>query len=88
MPPSSLVFPEDLPGIRVVMERGINEGVRVSAVGRTRKKDGTFLWMEVTGRLACDPVTGEIIETVVVMRDIHQRKLQEEQLSILARTDG
>ena len=87
-PPFALIFPEDIPVIQEAMERGTNEGVRVSAVARTRKKDGTYLWMEVTGLLACDPVTGELIETVLVMRDIHQRKLQEEQLSLLARTDG
>jgi diguanylate cyclase (GGDEF)-like protein/PAS domain S-box-containing protein len=88
MPPFALVFPEDIPDIQAAMERGLNEGVPFPAVGRTRKKDGTFLWMEVTGRLGRDPVTGEFLETVLVMRDIHQRKLQEEQLSILAQTDG
>jgi diguanylate cyclase (GGDEF)-like protein/PAS domain S-box-containing protein len=58
-----------------------------SATVRMRKKDGLIAWMEVTRRPVCDSTTGEAKETVIVMRDITERKILEERLSILARTD-
>jgi diguanylate cyclase (GGDEF)-like protein/PAS domain S-box-containing protein len=88
MPPFAIVHPEDIPGIQAAMERSILEGVPTPAAGRTRKKDGTFIWMEATGRVQRNPVTGELLETVVVMRDINDRKLLEEKLAALSKTDG
>jgi diguanylate cyclase (GGDEF)-like protein/PAS domain S-box-containing protein len=55
---------------------------------RMRKKDGLIAWMEITRRPVCDSATGEAKETVIVMRDITERKVLEERLSILARTDS
>jgi diguanylate cyclase (GGDEF)-like protein/PAS domain S-box-containing protein len=88
MPPFSIVHPEDIPVVQAALARSLAEGVPIPAAGRTRKKDGTYLWMEATGRVQRDAVTGEFIEMVVVMRDITDRKALEEQLSILSRTDG
>jgi diguanylate cyclase (GGDEF)-like protein/PAS domain S-box-containing protein len=59
-----------------------------SVTVRVRKKDGLIAWMEVTRHPVCDSATGEAKETVIVMRDITERKILEERLSILARTDS
>ena len=88
MPPFALVLPEDAPAIRAAIEGGREEGSHIPCAGRVRKKDGTIVWIEATGRHRRDPMTGELTETVVVLRDVTARKLQEDQLSMLARTDG
>jgi diguanylate cyclase (GGDEF)-like protein/PAS domain S-box-containing protein len=55
---------------------------------RMRKKDGTIAWVEIKHRLVCDSATGEPRETVIVMRDVTERKSLEEQLSVLELTDS
>ena len=55
---------------------------------RMRKKDETVAWIEVKHRVMCDAATGESRETIIVMRDITERKTLEEQLSLLERTDS
>src|ERR1700722_15019350 len=55
-----------------------------SVTVRMRKKDGLIAWMGITRRTVCDSGTGEGKETVIVMRDITERRRLEERLSILA----
>ncbi len=55
---------------------------------RMRKKDETVAWLEVRHRVLCDSATGELRETIIVMRDITERKTLEEQLSLLELTDS
>jgi diguanylate cyclase (GGDEF)-like protein/PAS domain S-box-containing protein len=59
-----------------------------SVTVRMRKKDGLIAWMEITRRTVGDSAAGEGKETVIVMRDITERKILEERLSILALTDS
>jgi diguanylate cyclase (GGDEF)-like protein/PAS domain S-box-containing protein len=58
------------------------------ATFRCRRSDGTTVWVEGTGRLLIDPVTGKPGDTVVVFRDVDERQHMEEQLAMLAATDG
>jgi diguanylate cyclase (GGDEF)-like protein len=53
-----------------------------------RKKDETVAWIEVKHRVMCDSATGEPRETIIVMRDVTERKTLEEQLSLLELTDS
>jgi diguanylate cyclase (GGDEF)-like protein/PAS domain S-box-containing protein len=55
---------------------------------RMRKKDETIAWVEIKHRVMCDSDTGAPLETIVVMRDITERKTLEEQLSLLELTDS
>jgi diguanylate cyclase (GGDEF)-like protein/PAS domain S-box-containing protein len=55
---------------------------------RMRKKDGTLAWVEIRQRVVHDNKTNEASETIVVMRDITERKTLEEQLSVLELTDS
>jgi diguanylate cyclase (GGDEF)-like protein/PAS domain S-box-containing protein len=55
---------------------------------RMRKKDETVAWIEVKHRVMCDSATGEPRETIIVMRDITERKTLEEQMSLLELTDS
>jgi len=88
-PVDDFILPEDHHVIPDAVARDIALGVTSGASAvRMLRKDGTTVWIENTGRLVRDPVTGEPKEHIVVMRDITERKLLEEQLSRLALTDG
>jgi diguanylate cyclase (GGDEF)-like protein/PAS domain S-box-containing protein len=58
------------------------------ATVRMRKKDGLIAWMEITRRPVYDSATGQAKETVIVMHDITERRILEERISTLARTDS
>ncbi len=49
----------------------------LTACYRLLHRDGHYVWLEVTTRGAYDEVTGEYLNTIAVVRDISQRKLQE-----------
>jgi diguanylate cyclase (GGDEF)-like protein/PAS domain S-box-containing protein len=83
------VFAEDLPKVMAAVERGLAPGVvDESETIRMERKDGTLVWTEVNARVIRDGITGEALEFVLVMRDVTERKLLEEKLSMLAMTDG
>ena len=55
---------------------------------RMRKKDETIAWVEIKHRVMCDSATGAPRETIVVMRDVTERKTLQEQVSLLELTDS
>jgi two-component system, NtrC family, sensor kinase len=69
--------PED----RVALERFHNNIVNCCEVCalsyRIRQKDGSYIWLETTGRPISDPDTKQVIEIVAVSRDITERKQTE-----------
>jgi diguanylate cyclase (GGDEF)-like protein/PAS domain S-box-containing protein len=87
--PEDIVFKEDLDHLHEHAARTRQRsGPETPAIVRIRKKDGTYIWMEVNTRLAHDEETGQPTEIILVMRDISARKLLEDQLSVMAMTDG
>ncbi len=58
------------------------------AIVRMRMKDGMMAWVEIKHRLVCDSVTGVPRENIMVIRDITERKILEERLSISELTDS
>ena len=89
MPPFGVVVAEDVPHLIASIERDLlPDAVPTPIAVRNRRKDGTIIWMEVSPRLVRDPLTGEVTESVIVLRDITNRKLMEERLAELAFTDG
>lgn len=89
MEPFGLILPEDVPAITATANHNSAPGAESSrATTRARKKDGTIVWLEISARVVRDPVTEQAKETVVIMRDITERKILEEKLSALALTDS
>ncbi len=85
----TLIAPEDRPMLAAVVARNLEPGVEITPLAvRYRRRDGTFVWTEVSARVVREPVTEKPIEVVVVIRDITERKKLEDQLSSLALTDG
>jgi diguanylate cyclase (GGDEF)-like protein/PAS domain S-box-containing protein len=54
---------------------------------RMRKRDGTLAWVELTSRPVRDSATAKPTETIIVIRDITERRTLEERLSVLELTD-
>lgn len=52
------------------------------------RKDGSTVRVEAKARVIRDPVTGTPSDFVLILRDITERKMLEDRLSVLAMTDG
>jgi diguanylate cyclase (GGDEF)-like protein/PAS domain S-box-containing protein len=81
------VHPDDAGAYRAILERltsGKDE--RITSCQRYRRKDGSWVWTEVTFRLVRDS-SGRPTAYVASVRDITSRHMLEEQLREQARTD-
>jgi diguanylate cyclase (GGDEF)-like protein/PAS domain S-box-containing protein len=87
--PGDIVPAEDMPMLLEIAARNQAPGGEdLPATVRTRKKDGTVIWVEVNPRVVRDSETECAKETIIVMRDVTERKVLEEKLEKLAMTDG
>jgi diguanylate cyclase (GGDEF)-like protein/PAS domain S-box-containing protein len=92
---TQITHPDDLPRMRQLL-RDCRDGKETGSLSyQSRKKDGSYLWLESNIRLCRDTDTGEPIGFVYVLRDISERKMAEEKLQFafetaeqLARVDG
>ena len=74
-----LVHPDDQAHMaeqRVAVLRG----ERIQTSFRLLRKDGSYIWVEVTARNYCDPGTGDVAGTISITRDISERKRIESEL--------
>jgi diguanylate cyclase (GGDEF)-like protein/PAS domain S-box-containing protein len=86
--PAFFVLAEDLPILKAVAAGSFSaDPDSAKANLRMRKKDGSTAWIEINCRLVRG-IAGEPKETVIIMRDITERKTLEEQLSALALVDS
>jgi diguanylate cyclase (GGDEF)-like protein/PAS domain S-box-containing protein len=83
--PDDFILSEDASFISKQLISGLEDS---PLTVRMRKKDETIAWVEIKHRVMCDSATGTARETIVVMRDITERKTLEEQLSLLELTDS
>ena len=77
---AALAHPEDhhlIIAARERMRRGTDEQ---TVTYRSRHADGRYIWAETKVRGVRDHLTGELLETVAVLRDISARKVIEERL--------
>ncbi len=78
--PYEYLHPEDVPLMREA-HRHVLEGrdpMRVTL--RARCKDGHYTWIETSGHIIRDPLTGAVTEIHASTRDVTQRKKLEEDL--------
>lgn len=86
--PEAVVHPGDLGLITAGLARraaGYQDG---ATTVRILRPDRSIRWVEITGLSRFDPATGALRESLMVMRDITERKALEEQLSREALTDA
>jgi diguanylate cyclase (GGDEF)-like protein/PAS domain S-box-containing protein len=83
------VLAEDMPKVMASIEDALIPGTEQQIVTvRIRCQDGSIAWTEANSRIIRDASTGDVIEFVIVLRDVTERKLLEDRLSALAMTDG
>jgi diguanylate cyclase (GGDEF)-like protein/PAS domain S-box-containing protein len=86
--PPFLVVAEDLPVLAASHADTLTQSAQRRPISlRMRKKDGSIVWMEVSARLVNEPGSSGR-HTVIVMRDVSERKAHEQELAELALTDG
>lgn len=89
MPPFALVHLDDLPSLSSDVDRIMAPGAPAPLTElRIRKKDSSYIWMEVSRRVVRDDSTEIPREVILIMRDITERKKLDEKLNTLALTDG
>ncbi len=90
--PSEIVHPDDLPRLSKLFADCHNGEENLSSFSyRSRKRDGSYLWVEVNVRLFRDQESGEPAGFVYVLRDISERKAAEEEMKkayLLAQTQA
>ena len=79
------MHPEDVPGFHVMLEEMLSGADRRIFVYRTRKKDGSYVWVEASVRLVREEGTGEPDAFVANVRDISRRVDAEEKLDLAYR---
>jgi diguanylate cyclase (GGDEF)-like protein/PAS domain S-box-containing protein len=85
----NIIHEDDVHLILEARERLDDQGVQSDKqVFRIWRKDGQLLWVEANARRIRDPITGELGDTVLMMRDITTQKLLEQKLEAQALTDG
>ncbi len=77
--PSALVHPDDLKATEAAFMEASYYGRPASAEVRMKRRDGTYLWVEIRCRPAA-PVHGAAADIVAVTRDISERKEHEREL--------
>ena len=86
---AEFLLPEHLPTFAVAVAHAKTPGVEQKSVTlQLRRRDGSACWLEMNARFVCDQETGQAVSAVVIMRDVNVRKHLEEQLAMLAHTDG
>jgi diguanylate cyclase (GGDEF)-like protein/PAS domain S-box-containing protein len=88
--PESFVVPEDLHLVITAMDNATRDstGDFDAGTARIHRPDGTVRWIEATGNQLRDSDTGLLGDTIIVLRDITDRKELEQRLASLALTDG
>ena len=86
--PIDSVHPQDARAFARLLKQ-VARGTLKQAVSqqRYRRKDGAWVWVEVSFNLTTDPATGASDGYVAVIRDISQRKEAERQVAHMARHD-
>jgi diguanylate cyclase (GGDEF)-like protein/PAS domain S-box-containing protein len=88
--PHDLIHPDDMVIAKTAHARHLNERNCENAplTARVRRRDGSYVWLEINSRLLRDPLTNEPWQVFSCMRDVSQRILFEETLQALTLTDS
>ncbi|MFO7534133.1 MAG: CHASE domain-containing protein [Kiritimatiellia bacterium] len=73
------VHPADAENVRTAFRKMLAQPETITILFRHRHKDGSYRWLETSGKRLLAPETGEPREVVVVSRDVSDRKKNEEE---------
>lgn len=75
-----LIHPEDQSRLQEMRFNLLSGAVTSPVTYRFRRKDGTYIWLEVRATAIVDPDTGEVQELVATSRDVTERIASVQQL--------
>lgn len=71
---------DDVAKMRHQLESLSNKDHKLRFEYKFQKKDGTYIWIEITGKIVYDPITNEAKEIVAVSRDATERIIKDRKL--------
>jgi PAS domain S-box-containing protein len=78
--PFEMVHPEDMAATRKANEVLVQRPVVYTVTCRSRRKDGAYVWLEITCRSIHDRTTERVTEIVATTRDVTERRQAEDEL--------
>jgi diguanylate cyclase (GGDEF)-like protein/PAS domain S-box-containing protein len=85
--PASFIFEDDVPIVKAAIAGGGRREGSTTQM-RMKRKDGTLIWVEARNRRIRGKDGVRVGDTIVVVRDITERKAIEDKLAAMALTDG
>jgi diguanylate cyclase (GGDEF)-like protein/PAS domain S-box-containing protein len=83
-----LIHPDDLPKVDIAMARVLDRHAEGASIEfRMRTGDGAWRWVE-NRYIPVRDAEGRLLEVEGIILDITERRLAEEKIALLARTDG
>lgn len=73
-----LAHPDDVAAVRTAHARALGHLGVETVTFRARRRDGTYTWLETTSHAVRDPERGEVMEVLMVSRDVTERQGREE----------
>lgn len=67
------IYPEDLPAVQAALQPGKDCPSTSTVTCRVLRKDGTFVWLEISSRTVCDNENNEPFEMVSVSRNVTEQ---------------
>jgi len=74
------IHPDDLAEVHRVHSTLLAAADTFTIAFRSRRRDGTYVWLETTTRAVRDAETGRVVEILCSTRDISRRKQSEQEL--------
>lgn len=74
------VAPEELANIAADFTRFLKQNCSTAYACSLLRKDGTRVWVEPTGQVRLDPLTGEVLEVIASVRNIDERMAADRRL--------
>ena len=81
--PLDFCHPDDKAAVLDLQRQSSEQTSVVSSEYRFRRKDGDYVWLEVTGYALRDPRTGLPVEIMAASRDVTKRKQREQEIARL-----
>lgn len=81
------IHPEDVDRLRAALLGLLNDPRVLTIAARFRRDDGTYRWLETTGRQIRDRQSGELIAVIGNTRDVSDRMTARDALVLQAQTD-
>ncbi len=81
------IHSDDVEGLRVSLHHLLSDPSVSMISARFRRSDGTYRWLESTGRQIRDRNTGDLLAVIGNTRDVTTRRTEQDALTVQAQTD-